>query len=485
MNYGIDISKWQVSYNAETAKAQGVNEVILRAAYGTSKDTCFDTFYAAAKTAGQTVGAYGFATWHYTSKNGGNTDTARAVMIEQTNAWIAICDGKLDGWFGIDQELESGYTMGLSATQNEMLLNECIDMLSAAGFTPCVYCSVSWAMAHFNKDNVNADLWLAYYPSAYASVDFADAPDYAAMNGTYYAYMQSCGDQLCGWQFGSTGWGEKYGCGSDNLDRNLFYKAASGAQDATAYSADAIQLKISGYTTENFAEIVSLIGSLDIICYTDALDDGYFITGLASSGDQVTILNKCAAMGIEAAPYFAPLSEDAAMLAISVNDAATFAAICAFVGGMGIVCNTALLDGYIVTNEASAAQQQEILRENLVWGSTIWLYTMPAEENTPEPEEEEPEQEALPEAEETPETETLPEQEQVPETEELPEVDAPEADEMPEDEVIPEGEESPEPETPDAEATPEAEPEADKNEQVNALLSLIRALLQKVLDLLK
>lgn len=464
----IDISKWQVSYNAETAKAQGVNDVILRAAYGTSKDTCFDTFYTAAKAAGQTVGAYGFATWHYTSKNGGSVDTARAVMVEQTNAWIAICEGKLDGWFGIDQELESGYSMGLSASDNETLLNECIDMLSAAGFTPCVYCSVSWAMAHFDKDNINADLWLAYYPSAYASVDFADAPNYESMSGTYYSYMQSCGDQLCGWQFGSTGWGAKYGCGSDNLDRNLFYKAAGSTQSSTAFSVDAIQMKLSGYTAENFAEIVTLIGALGIICYTDTLADGYFTTGYASSGDQVTILNKCATLNIEAAPYFAPLREESAMLAISVNDAATFEAICVFVGGMGIVCNTALLDGYIVTNPATPAQQQEILCENLVWGSTIWVYTMP------EVTEAEPEAEAEPKA-EAEEGEAAPEVDAT----EGEQADVPSVEASPEDDTMPEV--APEEET-EEEA---AEEESDKNAQVNALLALIRALFQKVLDLLK
>ncbi len=459
----IDISKWQVSYNADTAKAQGVNEVILRAAYATSKDTCFDTFYAAAKAAGQTIGAYGFATWHYASKNNGDLDTARAAMVEQTNAWIAICEGKLDGWFGIDQELESGYTMGLSTAQNEILLNECISMLAAAGFTPCIYCSVSWAMAHFNKDSVNADLWLAYYPSAYASVDFADAPDYAAMNGTYYAYMQSCGEQLCGWQFGSTGWGATYGCGSENLDRNLFYKAAGDTTETnTPYSENAIQLKISGYTSANLSEIIACIGGLGIVCDTATLAEGYFITGLASSGDQVTILNACAALEIEAAPYFAPLSEESAMLAISVNDSATFAAICAFVGGMGIVCNTAMLDGYIVTGQASAAQQQEILRENLVWGSTIWVYSAP--------------EAAQPETEEMPETDIVPELEALPEQ-------TPEAETVPEQ--TPETESEPTPEQPEAENIPEADtPTSDKNTQINALLALIRTLLQKVLDLL-
>ncbi len=472
----IDISKWQSTYNAETAKAQGVNDVILRAAYATSKDTCFDTFYATAKAAGQTVGAYGFATWHYGSKNGGDINAARAAMLEQTSAWIAICQGKLDGYFAIDQELESGYTMGLTPNDNEILLNECIAMLSAAGFVPCVYCSVSWAMAQFNKNNINADLWLAYYPSAYASADFADAPDYAAMNGTYYTYMQNCGDQLCGWQFGSTGWGAKYGCGSDNLDRNLFYKSAGTVQNSTAYSADAIQLKISGFGT-NFAQISAYIGSLGIICDTSTLGDGYFITGFASSGDQVNILNQCAALAIEVAPYFAPLSAEPVQLGIEAGMYTVFDSICKFVGGMGIVCYTALLEGYIVTGKATTAQQQAILAENLNWGSDIWVYTAPAAEDVPKPE-------ATPEAEQPePEVEPEPEAEVLPDSAPDEEATPPESDAAPEGDVVPEADAIPDSDgEPDSDGT--QDPSSDRNAQINALLALIKKLLQKVLDLL-
>ncbi len=457
MYYALDISKWQGSYDATTAKAQGVNDVILRAAYATSKDICFDEFYTAAKAAGQTVGAYGFATWHYSSKNGGDTAAARAAMVEQTNAWIAICKDKLDGYFAIDQELESGYAMGLTPSQNETLLNECIAMLEAAGFVVCIYCSASWAMAQFDKDKVNADLWIAYYYADPSDPDFSGAPDYTQRNGTYFDYMQSCGTQLMGWQFGRIGFGATYGVASANVDRNLFYKVAGIAGASTpAYSETPIQLRISGYGDASFAEVIAYIGSLGIVCDTSTLGEGYFITAFASSGDQVRILTKCAALGIEVAPYFAPLSDAPAQLAISAGDATVFADICTFVGGLGIVCYTALLDGYIVTRQANAAQQQEMLRENLNWGSTIWVYEAPVVDSEAEG--------ASPEAEPEGEAETLPE-----------------ADSGETPEPLPEPE--PEAETPDA--SPEQDSaQGNKNEQINALLALIRKLLQKLLDLL-
>ncbi len=310
MYNAIDISKWQSTYNAETAKAAGINEVILRCAYGSSKDICFDTFYAAAKAAGQTIGTYGFATWHYSSKNGGNIETARAVMLEQTSVWIDICKDKLDGWFAIDQELESGYSMGLTPSENEILLNECTAMLEAAGFTVCIYCSASWAMAQFNKDNVTADIWVAYYNSNYASADFDAVPDYSTMSGTYFSYMQSLGDQLCGWQYGSTGWGAAYGCGSANLDRNIFYKTAAASISLEPFSTSAVQMKIE-FVVDTFETLSSYIGgTLGIICDTSMLGDGYFVTAYATSGDQAGIRTLCATLGISCDVYVAPEVEE-------------------------------------------------------------------------------------------------------------------------------------------------------------------------------
>ena len=50
--FGIDISKWQKGFNIDKAKAEGVEFVILRGAYSTKKDTCFETFYKQCKEKG-------------------------------------------------------------------------------------------------------------------------------------------------------------------------------------------------------------------------------------------------------------------------------------------------------------------------------------------------------------------------------------------------------------------------------------------------
>lgn len=64
----LDISKHQSSFNAATAKAQGISTTICRCAYATSKDICWDTFAPAVQNAWMKLMAYGFLTAHYTSK---------------------------------------------------------------------------------------------------------------------------------------------------------------------------------------------------------------------------------------------------------------------------------------------------------------------------------------------------------------------------------------------------------------------------------
>ena len=46
---GIDISVWQKGFNFDKAKEEGVEFVILRGAYSTSEDKCFDGFYKQCK----------------------------------------------------------------------------------------------------------------------------------------------------------------------------------------------------------------------------------------------------------------------------------------------------------------------------------------------------------------------------------------------------------------------------------------------------
>ena len=58
---GIDISKWQRGFDFDKALSEGVEFVILRGAYATNKDSCFDDFYSKCKAKGIPVGAYHYS----------------------------------------------------------------------------------------------------------------------------------------------------------------------------------------------------------------------------------------------------------------------------------------------------------------------------------------------------------------------------------------------------------------------------------------
>lgn len=73
--FGIDISRWQQGIDLDRAAAEGVEFVILRAAYSTDKDVQFETFYAKCKKLKLPVGAY-----IYTMAR--NTAEARAEAVQ-------------------------------------------------------------------------------------------------------------------------------------------------------------------------------------------------------------------------------------------------------------------------------------------------------------------------------------------------------------------------------------------------------------------
>ena len=160
----IDISKHQRTFAASTAKAAGVDGVILRHAYGTTPDTKATGWAPDVAANGLRLGGYGFATWHYKSLNGGSETTARRLMIAQVTKWIEMAKSAGTGWwFAIDQELEQGQVMGLRMTDNTNLINEAAELLRAAGLQPCLYCSVAWDMQYIKTDLLTVPYWKAKY----------------------------------------------------------------------------------------------------------------------------------------------------------------------------------------------------------------------------------------------------------------------------------------------------------------------------------
>ena len=226
MKKALDISKHQSSFNAATARAQGISATICRCAYATGKDICWDTFAPAVQAAGMQLGAYGFLTAHYTSKASCFAQ-AQAVMRQQVQTWINLCKAKGCQLLAVDQELEGGYTMLLvSKAYNTRLLQEAVAMIRAAGLTPVIYTGASWCLSYIDWQAIDADFWVAYYANSSKDSDFTAYADGTFPGGQYGDLLRTmqAADKLWGWQYGSTGHGIKYGAGSVNIDRNWQYK---------------------------------------------------------------------------------------------------------------------------------------------------------------------------------------------------------------------------------------------------------------------
>ena len=302
--HGIDISKHQSTFRPETAMAAGVHTVILRAAYGNFLDARFQQFAADCQTAGLRTGAYIFLTHHYRNKNGGSTDTARTILHKHLDVLLEILQGRgITSWVGLDQELEAGQTMGLGPTDNTALLNEAADRLRAAGYTPCIYCSASWAQSHILVDELTCPLWLAYYYADPNDPDFDGCASIQEVKTKWGTYMAGLGDKLCGWQFGRIGYGGKYGVGSANVDRDWIY-FQPGEENIPVYTSDT--LKIGPASAGDRKTLTDLAESLAVAVRQEG---DCLIIGPMSAGDRSTISGRALALGLPCVDYTAPAEE--------------------------------------------------------------------------------------------------------------------------------------------------------------------------------
>ena len=299
----LDISKHQNTFSPAVAQAAGVSTVILRAAYGNFMDVRFQRFAADCQALGLRAGAYIFLTHHYYNKNDGDVNAARIIMHKHLDVLLEILEGRgITSWVALDQELEKGQTMALAPADNTALLNEAAQRLRDAGYTPCVYCSASWAQSRIDMAALTCPVWLAYYYADPEDPDFDGCATIEEVHTKYGDYMASLGDKLCGWQFGRIGYGGKYGVGSANVDRDwIYFQPDEEKEEKPMYTSDT--LKIGPVSTGDRAAIRTLAESLAVA----AVDDGdYIIVGPMSAGDRETVAGKALALGLGCENYTAP-----------------------------------------------------------------------------------------------------------------------------------------------------------------------------------
>ena len=303
MKKALDISKHQNTFSPAAARAAGVSAVILRAAYGNFMDVRFERFAADCQAAGLRAGAYIFLTHHYYNKNAGDVNAARTIMHKHLDVLLEILENRgITSWVALDQELEAGQTMALAPAENTALLNQAAQRLREAGYTPCVYCSASWAQSRIDMDALTCPVWLAYYYADPEDPDFDGCASIEEVHTKYGEYMASLGEKLCGWQFGRIGYGSKYGVGSANVDRDwIYFQPDEEKEELPVFTSDT--LKIGPVSSGDRAAIRILAESLSI----PAQDEGdYLIVGPMSAGDRATVSNKALALGLGCEDYAAP-----------------------------------------------------------------------------------------------------------------------------------------------------------------------------------
>ena len=150
--FGIDISKHQKGFNFDAALNEGVEFIILRGAYSTSKDSCFEDFYKQCKIRNIPVGVY-----HYTM--------AKTITEAKKEAelMLKILKGKqLEYPIYLDVEDNAQKTIGKD------LLTAIIDayccILENAGYYVGIYSTYLYLRNYAHIDKLDRyDKWIAQW----------------------------------------------------------------------------------------------------------------------------------------------------------------------------------------------------------------------------------------------------------------------------------------------------------------------------------
>ena len=150
--FGIDISVWQKGFNFDKAKEEGVEFVILRGAYSTSEDKCFDGFYKQCKKKGLPVGAY-----HYSM--------AKTVKEAENEAklMISILKGKqLEYPIYLDVEDKTQAKLGKDLLTS--IIKTYCDELEKAGYYVGIYSTYSYLNSYTHINELSKyDKWIAQW----------------------------------------------------------------------------------------------------------------------------------------------------------------------------------------------------------------------------------------------------------------------------------------------------------------------------------
>ncbi len=161
----IDISYWQGNLDFKKLKSAGINYIILRAGYGTTKDPKFDQYAKACKSVGiKIIGAYWF-TYALNKEQAKNEAKLCMNICKPYNITNIFYDFEYDT---VKKAKAKGVTLG-SKECNDFTIAFC-DTVKAAGLIPGYYCNTDY-YKNMYSDRVKSKgylFWLAHYKSDYS-----------------------------------------------------------------------------------------------------------------------------------------------------------------------------------------------------------------------------------------------------------------------------------------------------------------------------
>lgn len=155
--FGIDISKWQKNMDLAKAKQEGVNFVIIRGAYGNSKDMAFESNYTKAKANGLGVGVY----WWTRAVN-------EAQAKEEAQLLIDNCLRGKQFEYPIYIDVEDSLLSNLGKSKVDAIITAACTTLEKAGYYAGFYLNENWYKNKCNGSTLSKrfTVWLAKWSKA-------------------------------------------------------------------------------------------------------------------------------------------------------------------------------------------------------------------------------------------------------------------------------------------------------------------------------
>lgn len=213
----IDISKHQGNIDFNKMKKTNIDGIMCRCSYSGFKDSRFEEYYSKIIENNIPLGVYAYCTWHYSSFSVNRASAMISAESESNKLLQILKNKKITGPVAIDLEFESGQSTLLSKDEMTYVANYYLSKIKDAGYSPILYCSISWLFEHLNPEQIQVPLWIAYYhKDGFKGSSFP--------NTKYGNLMNLIKDRIFMWQYTSNGDGNLYGVSSQRIDINHCYR---------------------------------------------------------------------------------------------------------------------------------------------------------------------------------------------------------------------------------------------------------------------